>query len=228
MQYFKRKLTIIIIFIFLIIGLSITRIYAWLTDDKVTEHIGKTSELTINYNIWFEQDGVDGYNPNIDVDASIYYKGETQKNLKVIEMSAGNKNAINYISKLRIQIDVNTNASYYIRAKFKNEWFMKRTSLSTNLTRYTTINQSGALLMPYGINSNWYYDLKSNYTYYKDIINSPATIDIINYNSRSDYTDFSNTTSITNYLVYLDFEIEFVQANRMYAIWGFDNIPNGS
>lgn len=225
MRKSKYILTLFILFMLLLLGFSISSIYAWLTDDKTSEHNGETSGLLIDYIIWFEQDGQVGYNPNIDIDASEYFKGESYNNLKVIEMSAGNKNSINYIGNLRFQLNVTTNSDYYIRVKFKNEWFMERTSLSTNLTRYSTLNQSANSLMPYGISSNWYYDSKSNYIYFKNIVKTDSLIEVINSISNSEYVDFSNSTSITKYLVYLDFELEFVQANRMYAIWGMDAIP---
>lgn len=234
----KQKLLFISLFLLVLVGLGAQVVYAWFTVYKESEHEGETSSLEIEYKIWFDQNGNSIFEDGIDVDASRYYIGDdtneagqpaNELSLRLINMSAGDPSAENYIAKLRVQVRVFTNANYYIRVKFANEWFMARHSLSTNVTRYVTINQSNQLLMPYGLNSNWYYDPVTTYTYYQsNISDASITLPVVDKPSLTEFSDSSTITFITKYYVYLDIQFEFVQANRMHAIWDLEEIPHSS
>lgn len=226
----KRRLQLIFLSIMILFTLSLSTlsVYAWLTDTQEDLLNGNTTELTVDYLVWFDQNANDTYESGTDIDASNYYLGELENNLKVIVISLGNVTAENYIGKLRIKVDIVCNAGYYMRAQFNNEWYMKRTSRSSSLSTYTTINQSEDSMMPYGLDAAWYFDQTSNYVYYPTEVTTSQTISVVTSPSVSTYTDFSNTTYITEYYAYLDFELEFVQSNRMTQIWGIDSIPTGA
>ncbi len=214
MRKHKNKLIFFSLIILFILSLSTLSIYAWLTDTEEDHIPGNTSELIVNYIVWFDQNENGTYESGTDIDASTYYSGEADDNLKVIVLSTGDEAAPNYIGKLRIQADITVEGSYYIRARFNHEWFMQR-----------TINQSSSDMMPYGLDEDWYYDTTSNYVYYSSTVTASGTISIVTTPSLSSYKDFSNTTYITKYFAYLDFELEFVQSNRMTQIWNIDSIP---
>jgi hypothetical protein len=221
----KSVLIIFIVLILVVLALQITGIFAWLTDTSDSEFDGETSELKVVYRIWFEKDGTEGFGTG-DISAEDYYIGDdqTEDDLRVLLISTGNPEADNYIGKLRVQIIINTNGSYYARVKFAGEWFVERKTLPDGPIRYTTLNLE---TNPYGIADTWYYDSTSGYTYYKNAINASGTIDCINSPSLSNYTDKATTNQESKYYLHLDIDFEFVQANRMYAIWGFDTIPTG-
>lgn len=221
----KRNLLIVIIVgLIVILGMGITSILAWLTDNKEIDYDGETSQFQLSYDIYFDQG--EGLDP---IPASQYYIGddESEDNLKLIQMSLGDQNAPNFIGKLRINISVTTNGNYYLRVKFNNEWYMARRSMTTDLVRYSTINQSGDTLMPYTLASNWYYDQASAYTYYTQPVNNSSVLPVINgpMTKTIEYKDYTTTSYETKYYVYLDVKFEYVQANRMYAIWNLDHIP---
>ncbi|MDD4212435.1 MAG: hypothetical protein PHY42_03430 [Bacilli bacterium] len=225
MRKHKNKLIFFSLILLFILSLSTLSIYAWLTDTKEDLIPGNTSELIIDYIVWFDQNENGTYESGTDIDASTYYSGETDDNLKVIVLSTGDETALNYIGKLRIQANITVEGSYYMRARFNHEWFMERTSRSSGLSTYNTINQSSENMMPYGLNAAWYYDTTSNYVYYSSTVTTSGTVSIVATPSLSSYKDFSNTTYITKYFAYLDFELEFVQSNRMTQIWNIDSIP---
>ena len=212
----KRSFYILLVslFIFVVLAFQITSIFAWLSDEKSKEFDGETSDLKVTYLIWFEEDGVEGYSSD-DIDGSEYYN----QNTKLLEMSAGDENAENYIGKLRVQIQVETNSKYYFRMKFANEYFLKRTIIANESIRYNSLPQADNL-MPYGLGENWFYDNTSDYTYYQYQIDSTQTLNLIDSESLSEYSNRTTTTHIYEYFVYLELELEYVQANRMEAIWG--------
>jgi hypothetical protein len=212
----KRSFYILLVslFIFVVLAFQITSIFAWLSDEKSKEFDGETSDLKVTYLIWFEEDGVEGYSSD-DIDGSEYYN----QNTKLLEMSAGDENAENYIGKLRVQIQVETNSKYYFRMKFANEYLLIRTTIANESIRYNSLPQADNL-MPYGLGENWFYDNTSDYTYYQYQIDSTQTLNLIDSESLSEYSNRTTTTHIYEYFVYLELELEYVQANRMEAIWG--------
>ena len=227
----KRNLIFLLIAILaLVLSLGAKAIYAWLTDIKEKSFDGTTSELILNYDLWFDQNN----NGLIDAgeEAINFYIGDDEEelDLQVLEVSVGNKDAINYIGNLRLHVNVETNSEYYIRAKFNSEWFVKKTSLNTMIVRQTTLALAEDYLMPYTLADNWYYDTTSAYTYYQNKITTNSEVDVVASPmiKTIEYTDSTTLTQVTIYSMYLDVEIEYVQANRMSAIWGIDTIPQAS
>lgn len=230
MKKIKSNLIFIsIIMIFIIVLAVVTYTVAWLIDSDSFIKEGETSTLKIEYLSWFEQDNNPGFGSS-DIAASEYFLSDSvneENNLNVVKMSLGDKTAPNYIGKLRFSINVNTNSEYYIRIKIKNEFFVEKTSRSTQIVRYNTLTQSEENMMPYNLEADWYYDPVSHYLYYNTKITSDSVIKVIDKEMTTiiDYLDSTTTTYINKYFVYLDLELEYVQANRMKAIWGFDEIP---
>lgn len=219
-----RFLLVTIISLIVLLVMGITGIYAWLTDNKDLSYDGVTSQFHLTYELWFDQG--EGLDP---IDASSFFIGddEDENNLKVIQMSLGDKKAPNYIGKLRIKVNIETNGKYYLRIKFNNEWFMEKKSLTTDLIRYSTLNQSGDNIMPYNLADGWFFDALSNYIYYTQEISTSSAIDVISLpmTTALEYKDYLSTSYETKYYAYLDVKFEYVQANRMYAIWNLDRIP---
>ena len=224
MKKIKNNLFIIILVLLMLISFTTLFIYAWLTDIKEKDFSGETSSLDIEQIIWFELDGVDGYTSG-DVLASNYLASANEENLDLLMISTGDVNASNYIGNLRMRVDIKTNGKYYIRLRFKNEWYMKRTSYLTETTKYMSLNQENDEVMPYGLADSLYYETNSNYVYYENLLEEDSLITIIDKASTTAYEDKETATSNTTYFLYLDIEIEYVQANRMQAIWGLDSIP---
>lgn len=136
-----------------------------------------------------------------------------------------------YIEDLEVSITFIPTVPTYLRVEIFDSWKLRREYSSGRVTEQIVpvmvVDSEGNEINHYEFAEGWYFDKKTGYVYYQNLIpksNDPVMIPFItngNGMQANTSTRFSDT-----YTVYLNLSGGIVQANRYQEIWGIATIPS--
>lgn len=239
----RHMLLSVATWVIIAISLIVTSSVALLIRQKEKELEFLVSNIVVSADIYFLQANDDKYYPQ-----DLHLGSDRIDPRGMLEVDVTDPNAINYISKLRVNVTFKGLINSYVRVKFYQEWY----SAYDIFAGYDEFNQpiilnTGSILRsvnaPYIINlsdspsvEGWYDNrLNDNYLYYNTVVNSfdqvdyLLTIPLINGfdNSEGEFPLLvNNRPNITHsYQVTMAFIVEAVQVNRYQAIWNKTELP---
>lgn len=148
-----------------------------------------------------------------------------------------------YLSQLGLHFKFYTEIAVYIRIHIQDAWIRTRKFSATNIRRQYIMKDQIEGKSPFAVNDDeWFFDEKENCIYLKNRYVPEAQKDnsgnpVLDANGKyiypeKEYTfninegyyyDVLKSISYTDYIdVQVSFTVDIVQANRAYALWGFD------
>lgn len=136
-----------------------------------------------------------------------------------------------YLSQLGLHFEFQTEIAAYIRIHIQDAWIRTRKFSATNIRQQYIMKDQIEGKSPFAVNDDeWYFDEKENCIYLKNkyvpIQNIDGTYPTMEYTfniNEGYYYDVLKSISYTDYIdVQVSFIVDIVQANRAYALWGFD------
>lgn len=231
---FNKKIIFLMIYCLLI--LSFTVVYAWYENTHNADISVSTTPYTLDMKIGFVGDDTSS--------VSDYYNSTT----KLITLNGLKKSiaqTINepdivqeeyFIEDFELNVLVTPIVTSYLRIKVQDEWSVTRNYLQSNFKRTESIIREdsvrGNLISPYHLVLNsddscdWVYDKISGYIYYKNILEaSDEEITLPVFSGANYYNGKVNYIYIDTCTVSINILVEIVQANRINAFWGINEIP---
>lgn len=220
----KRYIILIILISLLTIGLSITFITAYLTDQREEQKeltIGEVGVLAVD--VYYVNAGQKiSYN-------EVQVLSQTKKG--VYDVNIVDPQALNYITNLRVDIKVSSNVDSYLRVKLNDQIIRKTTNYQGVITE-TAVRHAPT---NFNIHASWHIeedpkDQRNTYYYYKQKVkktqNQSYTLlsFVIPYPSNQEYNAYGE-----GYSLQLGIAYDIVQANYggPQNNWGLQTPPWG-
>lgn len=211
-----RKLFIALFTILTVIFISFSLTYSWFIKTNESTFIIDTGEFSSSLAVAF--------NGSIISSGSPYY--DTQK--KVVIVDAGNSLSTNHIGKLTVSLTITPEVTARFRIKIQDEWRLKRTYIALGTTIEEAMSHEkgelipGNALYPFTIANiaNYTYDSESGYLYYNLLLEKGQIYNISFITTGLTHPVVSNSVFNEECIVYLDFIVDIVQANRFSEVWG--------
>lgn len=217
-----KKLLIAMTSIFILLVAS-TRFFvlAYLTDQDVTEEPLLIGDVEVDYDIYFDKDGIlyPATEVVIDENLNITKPG-------VYSINVTDAQSINFIEHLRIRFFVSSNVDTYIRIQLIDYLSLTLENFEGVITEIPIVGQETA----FNHVSTWYdYQATDGYYYLMNpvkqvSVTTPLTVDFIN----AYFPGVNYSARPIGYALQLGIKIEAVQAVRGPQMrWGLANPPWG-
>ena len=216
MKMIKNKIVTLLLLFFAFTALFVGGTLAWLS-------IGDTQNTNLNLGDFTVSSIVkDGNNIATLSDKGTYLlNGLTEEDKN--RYDASNPNPL--VQNLTIQVKVTAKIAGYLRVKIFDEWKVTKTYINFNKEITEIIFKDANEKISFTLADGWYYDSKTQYCYYYNIIEEgfEGTLNFVT--ACTPYTSKSNSNYIETCEVALGLSIQICQANRFEALWGIPEIP---
>ncbi|MDD3106493.1 MAG: hypothetical protein PHP65_01650 [Bacilli bacterium] len=211
---YKGLLALFTVFVVAFITISLT--YSWFIKTNDSTFVIDTGEFASTMAVSFNDQVIDQSSPYYD-DAK-----------KVIIVDAGNPSNTNNITKLSVDLTITPMVTARFRIKILDEWRLKRTYYALGSIIEEAISHENGAIIPGDVDypftianiENYTFDAASGYFYYNLLLEKGTTYQITFITSGANRPVFSNSVFYEECIVYLDFIVDIVQANRFSEVWG--------
>lgn len=212
-QTSRRILILVILYVIALLS-SVYLTFAYYKKDEHASIIITTGDARIIFHITFDELVVDSSSP--------YYDAST----KQIIINASDPTSENAISKLKINVSIDTDYASRIRMKLMESYVKSRYYIQAEETLYeamaVTENRVGYhpfSYLSYGDSYDMIY-ADDGYQYLPSILNENELIELPVVDGGLTTYARSNTQFVESITLYLSLSVEVVQANRYQEIWG--------
>ena len=134
-----------------------------------------------------------------------------------------------YLNQVGFKFKFKATVDCYVRIKFNHAWASIKTYNGVSNDPYYDTKKLTNSTSPFNVtDSDWSYDLQTDYSYKKTKFTKNNENQSYLFNIDSSY--FATPSSLTNgheaIKIQLSYAVDIVQANRAYAIWGSDALEN--
>lgn len=216
MKLIMKRLFIINLLFVVSLTVLLSGVFAWYELTKFVPIKLLSGDFQVTMNVSFD---------NIEVGQnSVYYDNVNN----VIKINASDENAINYIEKLKISLEIRTDIAARFRLKIQDEWQLVRNyaDFSTTTVLYHEKTAEGPIDNPFIITANEIFPHKVdewNYIYYDGILlqDTDYSFDVITKGTKY----YARVTDIFYEECFVDLDLLFdiVQANRFSERWLIDS-----
>lgn len=209
----RRILIFVILYIIALLS-SVYLTFAYYTKEGTSSIVMTTGDARIVFDIRFDELIVD--------QSSIYYDSSNKKMI----INASNPMSENAISKLKININIDSDYAARVRIKVMESYVKSRYYLATEETLYESMAVTESRIgyhpfsyLTYGEGYDLVYS-DDGYQYMPSILleNETYIIPVVS-GGLTTYAR-SNSQFIETITLYLSIDVEVVQANRYQEIWG--------
>ena len=136
-----------------------------------------------------------------------------------------------YLNQLGYKLDFTCELACFVRIHIRDAWIGTKVYATANKETYNLKGLAGNTSPFNNLSDEWYYDQSENTLYLKTMITPTKDengdysnhVFIFNVNEAYFYSLESVTTTYKEYIdVEVSFNVDIVQANRVYAVWGVD------
>ena len=128
-----------------------------------------------------------------------------------------------YLNQLGFQITFKTNIDVYVRIHFSDAWIRTKTYNGNTQDPEYIIRDRFDL----NAGEGWVYDAKTNTQNYTSLVSASSNNQTFKFEIDNDYfyTDSENMANgHKSVMVQVSFTVDIIQANRAYALWGYEPI----
>ncbi len=136
-----------------------------------------------------------------------------------------------YLNQLGYKLDFTCELACFVRIHIRDAWIGTKVYATANKETYNLKGLTGNTSPFNNMSDEWYYDSSENTLYLKTMI-TPSIDEDGNYTNHEYIFDVNEayfylldyeTTTYKEYIdVQVSFNVDIVQANRVYALWGVD------
>ena len=216
MKMTNNKIVTVLLLFFVFIALFAGATFAWLS-------IGDTQDVNLILGDFSVSSNVKVGDTQVELSKNGTYllNGLSQTDKDRYDKD----NTTPLIENINIQINVTAKIAGYLRVKIFDEWKVTKTYINFNKTITEIIFKDANEKISFTLADGWYYDSKTQYCYYYNIIEEgfKGTLNFVT--ACTPYTSKSNSNYIETCEVALGLSIQICQANRFEALWGIPEIP---